>query len=204
MVSCLNGHGFLVLLILYLGFTIVTVAFRIGFVTQFALDAGAILESLLFFFLALLLFSFFLGDFLFAILPPFLTPFFVFFVGPFLFFLVAVFYTPLFASSLSWVSAVLIVCCNCTLSARYIVLYDIWLLSFVNLFLLLLPLSEYVPLAAVKIDESDEIYNRAEDVSYEVEHRKNNQSDSQILSHVCIGNKLSREEHQEVYRHDDG
>ena len=128
----------------------------------------------------------------------------MFSVFVFIFVLFAVFCTLLFAYALSWVSAVLFVCCNCTLSARYIVLCVMWLLFFVNLFLILLPLSEYLPLTAVQIDESDEIKNRVHDVSHEVEHRKNNQSDSQMLSHVCISNILSREEHQEVDCHDDG
>ena len=69
-------------MILYVGFTIDTVAFRIGLVTQFVLDTVVILESLLFFFLALCLLSLLLAYFLFAILPPFLAPIFAFFVKP--------------------------------------------------------------------------------------------------------------------------
>ena len=191
-------------MILYLGLIIVTAAFRIGFVTQLFLDTVVILESFLFFFPTLSLLSCFLADLISAILQPFLSLFFVFSVFVFLFFFFAVFCTLLFAYALSWVSAVLLVCCNCTLSARYIVLYVMWLLFFVNLFLILLPLSEYLPLAAVQINESDEIKNRVHDVSHEVEHRKNNQNDSQLLSHVCISYILSREEHQEVDCHDDG
>ena len=178
--SCPNSYGFLELLILSLGFTIITVDFRIGLVTRFVLVTVVILKSLIIFFLALCLLSLFLADFLFAVLPPF----FAFFLGPFLFFFFAVFCTLLFACALSWVSTVLPVCCNCTLSARYIVFYGIRLLSFANLFLLLFPLSEYVPLAAVQKDESDEIENRKGDVNHEVEHRKNNQSDSKMLSQV--------------------